>query len=165
VHYRCSAHSGAIHEEDEVDSVTAIISALTAGAAAGLKGVGSRLVQDAYARLAGLLRGQLANLDDLQEAPDDAEHTATAAKELRERGLGGDPHVLRAAHTLTAAIQREATADPASWDIAIEQIRAANSVLIKQLDAPEGGIAVRHVEALQGDVRIEGVRAGGRRKN
>jgi hypothetical protein len=148
-----------------VDSVTAIIAALTAGATAGLRGVGSQLVHDAYSHLTGLLHGQLASFQSLQDNPDDAECGEAAAAELKERGLGDDPNLLKAAQRLTEAIQREAPTDPSSWGIAIERINAANNVLINQLDAPEGGITVRHVEARQGDVRIEGVRAGGRRKN
>ena len=147
-----------------MDSVSAIISALTAGATAGLNGVGSQIVKDAYAQPAGALQGRLSALAGLLQAPEDAERTEAAEEELRDSGLAENAGIVQAAQKLTDAMGREAKAAPARWAILVERVRAANNVLIRQIKSTDGGVAVRHVRA-DGDVRIEGISVGGRGKN
>jgi hypothetical protein len=130
---------------------------------AGLKGVGSEIVKDAYAQLSGALQGHLSALSALLHAPEDAEHIKAATEELRDSGLAEDADIMQAAQKLTDSMERDAKADPARWAILIERVRAAN-VLIRQVKSTDGGVVVRHVRA-DSDVRIEGISVGGREKN
>ncbi|MFE6176286.1 hypothetical protein [Streptomyces sp. NPDC056464] len=91
----------------ELEAVSLVLGALAAGGAQGLQDTASAAVQEAYARLRGLLAGRVhgdremeAVIDDYIEAPEAWRTTLETA--LQESGALNDPAILGAAHHLMA---------------------------------------------------------------
>jgi hypothetical protein len=88
-----------------MDPVTLIVTALVAGAAAGLKDAAGSAVKDAYTGLKGLLTRKFADrsvaqtvLDEHEQQPDVYE--APLRSELAAAGVDQDAQILQAAHRL-----------------------------------------------------------------
>src|SRR5262249_49483847 len=145
-------------EEGIVDPVTAVVAALVAGATAGLKGVASGAVQDAYARLKKLLVGKISKLSDLDKAPDNAQHRSAVEKEVREAQLAGDRDIREQSRQLLKAIEAEPPAKLASYGISIGQIRAAGNVLFEDVDAGAGDFLAKDIDA-GGNLLVRGTKA------
>lgn len=89
----------------EIEAASVVIGALAAGGAQGLQDTASAAVQEAYARLRGLVAGRLrgdrraeAAIDDCIEDPERGRTTLEAA--LQESGALNDPAVVEAAQHL-----------------------------------------------------------------
>ncbi|MFI9769497.1 hypothetical protein ACIHJG_21885 [Streptomyces sp. NPDC052415] len=89
----------------ELEAASVVIGALAAGGAQGLQDTASAAVQDAYARLRGLVVGRFHRapyaedlIDDCIEDPETGRAPLEAA--LQESGALNDPAVVEAAHHL-----------------------------------------------------------------
>jgi hypothetical protein len=141
-----------------------ITTALVAGAAFLLKGMASEAVKDAYKGLRDLLADKLSSLTNLEEDPADEDYRKAADKELQKKGLAKDPTVLGKASELAQIIEREPVERLATAGIDISRIRAAGEILIKDLTAGNS-VTVKDLEAREGKVHVEGIRAGHSEKN
>lgn len=141
-----------------MDPTTAIVAAISAGAAASAKGIAGDAVSSLYAGLKKLIAGRLASLAIIEDDPHDDDFLAAARKEVAKKGLADDPAVMDHVGKLTEALEHEAPDRLASAGIDISQIRAARGVAIRNLEATDGGVRVRGVEAVDGDVEISGVK-------
>ncbi|TDB85817.1 hypothetical protein E1264_20005 [Actinomadura sp. KC216] len=97
-----------------MDSVTIIVAALGAGAAAGLSDTTATAVKDAYTQLKELVAARMAGsnaaevaLAGYQNDPDTWE--APLTKALLEMGTGADTELLEAAQTVLRLLGRQPT--------------------------------------------------------
>ena len=140
-----------------------IVTAVAAGAAFVIKGLGSEALKDAYKGLKDLLVGKLSSLANLEDDPADEDYRKAAEKELQKKGLARDPAVLGLAAKLTQAIELEPQKLISAAGIDISHIRAARDVLIKDL-AATSDVIVKDLDA-GGRIHVEGIRAGEPEKN
>jgi len=86
---------------------TAIVAALTAGAASGLTDVGKKAIADAYDGLKTLLKKKFGHesevvksVERLEVRPDSASRQGTLAEEMADAKVAQDADILHAAQTL-----------------------------------------------------------------
>jgi hypothetical protein len=143
-----------------VDPITA---ALAAGAAAGLSGVATQVVKDAYARLKAAVAGRFPRLDlhvhALEARPDSRRKKSSLAKELVAAGAHGDPELLDLARALLRTIEREAPEAAARAGVDLRKVLATGSVDIEDAHGDDVGVRI-HDARVGGDIRIRGARGG-----
>ena len=95
-----------------MEPVTLIVTALAAGAAAGLKPTAEKAVEDAYVSVKTLITKRFGEKKDLQEAlqkleakPERTGRQEELRDELAEAGAGEDAEVVAAAQALLDALQ------------------------------------------------------------
>jgi hypothetical protein len=144
--------------------VDAITAALAAGAAAGLSGVATQAVRDAYAGLKAALSARFAQMEvhvqALEARPDSQNKQSSLAEELVEAGAHGDPELLEHARVLLVAIEREAPEAAVRAGVDLEHVRAGGSLDITEAHGDDVGVRGRDWE-VEGDIRIHGARGGG----
>lgn len=144
-----------------MDPVSAIVAALSAGAALAAKEVATQAVKEAYDGLKSLIAGRFGSVDvDLIERnPDSAGRQAAVREELDAAGAAGAADVLAAAQALLERIEKDAPEKAAAVGVDLERVKAAN-IAIADVVSTGSGVVARDVEA-SGDLSIRGVRAGG----
>ena len=135
-----------------MDPITA---ALAVGAAAGLTGVATQAVKDAYGLLKSVLRARFPKIDvaPIEERPSSQAKQASLAEDLEAAGAAQDPEILRLAQALVEAIEREAPQAAASAGVDLERVkgefvnvqRVAGQVRFRDVEATRGGINVTDV--------------------
>ena len=89
---------------------TIIVTALAAGAAAGLTDTAAQAVKDAYAGLKRLIKGRYARaaagVDVLETDPSSKDLQAFADKQLAASGAANDPDVQKLAQALLDAVEK-----------------------------------------------------------
>ena len=136
-----------------MDPISALVGVLAAGATVVLKEAASDSVKLAYGSIKALLKEKLSSLANLEESPDDPDYQSAARKEIQRKGLMNDPDLLVRAHELVRAIEQEARERRSISGIDLEQICAAGDVLVKDLQAFEGGVYIKDVTAKSGSIR------------
>ncbi len=151
-----------------MDPITLIVTALAAGAAAGLSDTAACAVKDAYAGLKGLIvRKYAAAADSVAslEAKPASEGRRSAVKEdLEPTAAASDPELLRQAQALLAALQQQAPDAARTFGVDLHDVEAASvklSDIIAQGPGPATGVAVRGGVKVAGAFEISGVRATG----
>lgn len=144
-----------------MDPITAITTAIIAGAAAGLGDTATAAVRDGYAALKSLLARKFGavDLDAVEKKPNSEARQAVLGEGLNDAGAAADPEVLAAAQALLKLIEEHASGAAAAVGVDIEKIRAAN-VTIENVRATGAGVKARDVDAA-GDFSIRDVTAGG----
>jgi hypothetical protein len=146
-----------------MDPVSIIVTALAAGAAAGLQQQASQVVKDAYAGLKGLIKRKYStvNVEQLEQGPEVPQRREFAKFELSSTEAPKDEEVLREAQRLLDAVKNEAPGVAQTVGVSMEDIEAA-SIRLKDIiasGAGSTGVSMKKVRA-SGDIDIQNVRTG-----
>lgn len=147
-----------------VDVVTGIVGILAAGATAALKDTVSQAVKETYAAVKDLLKTKVTSLPNFEEDPTDEDYRKAMAKEFLKKRLADDPEILNKIRDLTRALEKESQGQLAAWGIDIQQIRAADNIIIADVES-SSTTRIKDLEAKSGDVRLERIKTGGKEKN
>jgi hypothetical protein len=140
----------------DLDPLTA---ALTVGAAAGVTGVATQAVRDAYDALKSALRAGFPKVDlrPLEERPTSLAKQASLAEDLEEARADQSPEILQLARSLLEVVQREAPEAAASTGVDLERVRGE----FVNVQRVAGRVRFRDVEAMSGGVNITDVGSAG----
>lgn len=143
-----------------MEPVSIIVSALAAGALAGLKPTAEAVVKDGYAGLKALLRRKYGSVDvtPIEAKPESQAKRDSVAEDLKDAGAERDAELLEAARALLEAIQSRAPETGAAIGVDLEKVTAA-ALRIREVDAEGTGVRVRDSN-FAGDIEIGSVRAG-----
>ena len=143
-----------------MDSLTSIVTALVAGAAAALQSTVEQVVKDSYAALKGLIQRKYAQVDvnQLEANPRSKSRQGVVEEDLKAAGADTDAEVLQHAQALLEAIQRQAPEAAAALGVDLKDIEGA-ALAIRRVTATGAGVKVEHAK-LSGDITIEDVQAG-----
>jgi hypothetical protein len=135
--------------------VEPITAALAAGAAAGLTGIATQAVRDAYELLKSALGVGFPQIDlgPLEERPSSTPKQASLAEDLEHAGADRNLEILQLAQSLVEAIEREAPQAAASAGVDLARVRGefvnvqrvAGQVRFRDVEATRGGINVTDV--------------------
>ncbi len=149
-----------------MDPITLIVTALAAGAAAGLKPTAAQAIKDAYAGLKSLIvsrHGKAAPaVDQLEAAPASKGRRTVAEEELGHTEASRDADVLRRAQALLDAVQQHAPDAARTIGVDLQDIKAGSLKLadiLARRSSGATGVSIRNAE-VAGDISITGVTAG-----
>jgi hypothetical protein len=143
-----------------LDPVSLIVTALAAGAAAGLKPMAAQAVQDAYAGIKRLIQRKYAHVDlaALEQKPESDAKRESVREDLDDAGAGADEELLAQAHELAVLVQEHDPGVAAAIGVDLEDFEAVN-LRIRKVESEGTGVRVRKGR-LTGDIDIGEVRAG-----
>jgi len=144
-----------------MDPITSIVTALIAGAVAGLKPTVAQAVKESYAGLKALIKRKYAHvsLDQLEANPTSAPRRAVVEEDLRQTDAETDAEVLQKVQELLNAMQSQPPDVIGAIGVDLEDIKGA-SLTIEDVISTQIGVQAKSVET-SGDITIRGVRAGG----
>lgn len=145
-----------------MDPVTIILTALVAGAAAGLKPTAEQVVKDAYEGIKALIKRKYArvSVDNLEGDPASEARKSVVREDLQKANAGEDAELLVQAQAVLDAVRQHAPEAAAAVGVSIEELEAG-SVHVRDITVSTGtGVSIRKAK-VAGDVEIAGVRAGG----
>jgi hypothetical protein len=145
-----------------MDPISLIISALVAGAAAGLKPTAEKVVRDAYEGFKKFLVGRFgnkSNIESLEEKPQSAGRQATVKEELEDAGAARDAELMERARQLIETIKTHAPADARAVGVNLSEVEAEFIKIGKVLSS--GGGFVGSKLKLRGGLTIDEIQAGG----
>ena len=131
-----------------MDPVTIIVSALVAGAAAGLQPTAEQAIRDAYDGIKALIKRKYASvsLAPLERKPESEAQQAAVKETLADEGAGGDQELLEQAEKVLAAVEQHAPETARAVGI---DVRSAKDAVIelKRLRVKQGtGVDARESE-------------------
>lgn len=149
-----------------MDPISLIVSALAAGAAAGLKPMAEKVVKDAYEGIKAVIQGKYGhvNVDLLQSDPTSKARQEVMKEDLAKTDAGKDEELLRKAKEVLDRVQRHAPDAAAAVGVSLEEIKVIGTLDIADIIASGTGVSAKKVEVGQ-DMKIEGVRAGQTRES
>jgi hypothetical protein len=143
----------------DVDAVTAIVSAVSAGAGAGLKDTTAKAVTDAYGALKRLIIDQYRlDVGPLEQKPDSRSKRESLAEDLAAVGAGGDAELVAVARRVIDAVCEHDPEVGSVIGVDLVGLRAAN-VRLSDIEVDGSGVRGRDW-TVSGDVEISRVRAG-----
>jgi hypothetical protein len=145
-----------------MDPLTLIVSALAAGAAAGLKPTAEAAVKDAYAAVKKLIEDRYKKVS---VALIEAEPSAQARQEvlhddLKRAGAHEDLDLLAKSVQLAQVVHAHAEAAAKEIGVDIEEVAAQGSVIIENVTSNSGSAVAAKKVTAGGDFRISNIRAG-----
>jgi hypothetical protein len=145
-----------------MDPISVVVTALAAGAAAGVKPAAEQAVKDAYAGLKAFIQRKWreVSLDPLEANPSSKARQGVIKEDLEQAGAAQDPDLIALAERLLAAVSRHAPETARGLGVRLEEIEAGGSLRIKDVTASDLGVEARKINT-RGDVEISGVLAGG----
>lgn len=142
-----------------MDPVTAaVVAAVAAGAAAGMKDTVAQGVKDAYAELKSLISHKYKDVDvsGVERKPDSEPKKASLAEDLEDAGAAGDAGLAAAAKVLLEAVQEHSPQVVVGVDV--DGLVAA---VLDISDVRSTGDGVRVTNSrIDGEAKISGVQAG-----
>ena len=143
-----------------MDPISIIVSALAAGAAAGLKPTAEKIITDAYASLKGMIQRKYKNIDlsQVENKPASESKRASLAKELADAGATGDQELLDIAKVVIDAIAKHDKATATVIGVNLEEVKAAY-LNIRKVTTSGAGVKVKKGE-FEGGIDIGEVNAG-----
>jgi hypothetical protein len=144
-----------------MDPITMIVTALAAGAAAGLKPTAEQAIKDTYAGVKALIQRKYhaLSLEALERKPDSETKRASLKEDLIEAGAANDNELLDKAKFLLDTVRTHDRSVAATLNINYEQIEAAY-FKIKDASA-EGDVSIGVKKGtFRGGIVMEGVTAG-----
>jgi hypothetical protein len=145
-----------------MEPITAIVTALTLGAAAGLKGTTEQLIKDGYTTLKTLLKSKFpqasTSVDQLEHAPDSKARRAVVEEDLTKEGAGHNAEILQQAKALLDLIAQRSPNTAEIIGVSLRDITGA-SLRIADVLSSGSGVKVEGAD-LGGDITIQNVRAG-----
>jgi hypothetical protein len=144
-----------------MDPVSVVVTALVAGAAAGLKPAAEQAVKDAYAGLKTLIqrKWQHVSVSQLEANPTSEARQAVVKEDLAQANAADDRDLLTAADKVLDAVAQHAPEVAKSIGVRLEDIKSGGSLRIRDVVAGDAGVDVRKAD-VHGDIDISGVRAG-----
>ncbi len=146
-----------------MDPITILVTALTLGAAAGLKSTAEQAVKDAYAGTKKLIQDQYerVSLSMLENDPADKSRQEIIKAELQNAGADHDEELLQTAIELIQIIQEKAPETTSDMDIDLGKINVATDIEVEDLHA-EGDLSLQLDEAKsrEGGFTLKGLKAG-----
>jgi hypothetical protein len=145
-----------------MEPITAIVTALELGAAAGLKGTTEQVIKDGYTALKALIKSKCpqasASVDQLEHAPDSKARRSVMEEDLTKEGVGHNAEILAQAKALLDVIAQRA---PNTAEIIGVSLRDITGASLRIPDVLSSGSGVKIAGAdIRGDINIEDVRAG-----
>ena len=145
-----------------MEPITAIVTALALGAAAGLKGTTEQIIKDGYTSLKALIKSKFpqasAGVDQLEHAPDSKARRAVVEEDLAGEGAGHNAEILEQAKVLLDLIAQRAPNMGEVVGVNLMDIKGA-SLRIADVLSSGTGVSVAGAD-IGGDISIQGVRAG-----
>jgi hypothetical protein len=144
-----------------MEPITAIVTALTLGAAAGLQPTAEQAIKDGYAALKALITRKYAqvSLEQLEANPSSKNRKGVVEEDLAAAKADQDPEVLQQAQALLEAMQRQAPHTAAAIGVDLRDIEGA-ALAIRRVTATGTAVKVEQAK-MSDDITIEDVRAGG----
>lgn len=145
-----------------MDPVTLIVTAVAAGAAAGLKDTATSAVKDAYGAVKGLLlrRYGRVKLDDLERKPASDAKRASVAEDLAEAGAADDDELLELARQLVATVREDDAEAGQAIGIDLADVEA-EFIRVGKITSTGTGFRGEGIR-LQGGLEVDAINAGGR---
>jgi len=145
-----------------MEPITAIVTALALGAAAGLKGTTEQLITDSYTALKTLIKSKFpqasSSVDQLEQAPDSQARRAVVEEDLTKEGTGHSAEILAQTKALLDVIAQRAPHTAEIIGVSLRDITGA-SLRIADVLSSGAGVSVEGAN-IGGDITIQGVRAG-----
>jgi hypothetical protein len=143
-----------------MEPVTAIVTALALGAAAGLKDVTETVVTETYSALKKLIesRYKKVNLTLLESAPQSTARQKVVEEDLKEVGAGEDLEVLENAQRLLRLVLENSPRAASAIGVDLKNVETA-SLAIDNVISSGGGVRINHLKT-PGSIEIRNVRAG-----
>lgn len=143
-----------------MDPVTIVVSALAAGAVAGLKPAAEQAVKDAYVGMKALIVRKYRSVDigPVETRPESKPKRESLAEDLRTAGADGDVELIAQAKALVELLQRFAPDSGGAIGVDLEGVKAA-SLRVQEVRSTGAGVKVRQGE-FTGDIDIGKVDAG-----
>lgn len=144
-----------------MDPISVVVTALVAGAAAGVKPAAEQAVKDAYAGLKALIqrKWQQVSVSQLEANPTSEARQAVVKEDLTQANAANDRDLLTAADKVLDAVAQHAPEVARSIGVRLEDIKSGGSLRIRDVVAGDAGVDVRKAD-IHGDIDISGVRAG-----
>jgi hypothetical protein len=131
------------HEEGAclMEPITAIVTALALGAAAGLKPAAEQAIKDSYTALKALITRKYAQVpvDQLEANPSSKSRRGVVEEDLAAAQADHDPEVLQHAQALLEAIQRQEPHTAAAIGVDLQDIEGA-ALAIRRVTATGTGV-------------------------
>ena len=146
-----------------MDPITIIVTALVAGAAAGLRPMAEEAIKDAYAGIKALIQRKYGDVDlaALEKKPESEAKRASVTEDLSDAGAGDDAELLEQAKALLDTIKQYERQAAEAIGVDFEEVEAAYFKL-KKVRATGTGVKVRKGKFSDG-IEIGEVEAGVRR--
>jgi hypothetical protein len=131
-----------------VDVITVIVSALAAGATAGLKDTAKKVVTDGYNAFKSILikKYPSVKVSLLEEDPKATEYQNVVKKNLTDSKADKDLDLLEATEKLVELLERHSSLTLQTFGVDLKKVKAAKEIVIKNYDS-EHGIKAEEVEA------------------
>lgn len=148
-----------------MEPVTLIATAVAIGASEGARETTKQAIGDAYAVLKNWIsskyRSVTADVEGLEQEPDEALRRALLEKKLAQAGAGDDPQLRALAQALLSAVDEQAPAIPATVGVCLRRTSVGGDIEVADIAVDGGsGVAAEDVAA-GGSLRIQGVSARG----
>lgn len=142
------------------DVVTGIVSALAAGAGAGLTDTAKQVVTDTYRAMKALVAKKYPSVDlaQIETKPESKAKRDSVAEDLVELGAADDTELIAAARELIAVIEAHAPDAGAAIGVDLADV-SANALRIGGVHAEGTAVRMRRVHAA-GDIDIHDITAG-----
>jgi hypothetical protein len=143
-----------------MDPVTSIVTALVAGAAAGLTPTVSQAVKDSYEGLKALIKRKYSHvsIDQLEADPASQARRAMVEEDLQKTNAEKDPELLQQVKALLDAMRIQPSEVVPATGVHLTDIESA-SLTIEGVIATGTGVRGEHITTRE-DIMIRGVRAG-----
>ena len=149
-----------------MDPISVVVTALAAGAAAGLKPAAEQAITDAYAGLKGLIQRKWAqvSLGQLEANPASEARRSVVKEDIVQTDAAKDQELLAMADTLLEMVSRHAPDAARSIGVRLEDIKSGGSLRIHSVSGNDVGVDGRKWD-VQGDIDISDVGVGATPRN
>lgn len=143
-----------------MEPVTAIVTALATGAAAGLKPTAEKIIKDAYEGIKTLIKRKrdVPVVEVLEADPKSEAAKALVSEQLKKSGIAEDCEILKQSQTLLELIKKHAPSVPETIGVKFGDVDAASLTLGDIISSGSGVIVEKG--KFSGDINITKVRAG-----
>lgn len=143
-----------------MDPISAIVTALVSGAAAGLKPTAEKVIKDAYEGIKALIKRKMnAPVIEVLEADPSSEAAKNLLNEqLKKTGADEDEELLKQASQLLELIKQHAPDMPNVTGAILNDIEAA-SLSLNDIISSGSGVVITKGK-IKDDIKISGIRAG-----
>ncbi len=143
-----------------MDPISAIVTALLTGAAAGIKPTSEKLVKDAYEGIKVLIKRKLNSpvVEVLEADPSSETAKNLLSEQLKKAGAAEDEELLKQARALLELIKQHAPQASEVIGVKLGDIEAA-SLTLGDIISSGSGVVIDKGK-FKDDIKITGVRAG-----
>ncbi|MGO4614707.1 hypothetical protein AB4305_00015 [Nocardia sp. 2YAB30] len=136
----------------------AVVTAISAGAGAGVKDTVAQVVKDAYAGLKSVISRKYKDVDvsGVERKPSSERKKASLAEDLEDAGAAGDAELAAAAVAVLEALQQHAPHVVVGAEV---RYHIAEALKITDIDSTGDGVRVTG-GTISGPTEISGIRAG-----